>query len=169
MSDPMRPADVVRAVTAGVSRLIAGGLDDVAVEAELDALAALYAEETDVRHPFAPLGDEPLRTRAQLRAHFAGGPGRAGAESFAPVGVRVHETTDPEVVVMEFRYEGVAHGRPFSVPCVFVVRVRNGMIVESRDYADHVGFARASGQLGGLAAALAASVDGAGRSTGVGV
>ena len=88
-----------------------------------------------MRHPFAPLGDTPLRTRAELRRHFAGAPaGRV--DRFEPVG-RVHETADPEVVVFEFAYEGSAGGQPFTIPCVFVVRVRDGVIVESRDYTHH--------------------------------
>jgi ketosteroid isomerase-like protein len=69
---------------------------------------------------------------------------------------QVHQTADPEVVIFEFSYVGSANGRPFTVPCIFVTRVRDGVIVESRDYADHVGMARAFGRLDQLAAALAA-------------
>lgn len=42
---------------------------------------------------------------------------------------------------------------------VFVVRVRDGLIIESRDYADHIGMARAFGQLGSLARALTGGGD----------
>ena len=154
MSQSLKPADVVRAVAAGVSRLIAGSLTDQEKQEQLDYLASLYAEQTDVRHPFAPLGDKPLRTRAELREHFANGPAQTqGADRFDPVG-QVYETADPEVVIFEFSYVGSAHGRPFAVPCIFVTRVRDGLIVESRDYADHVGMARAFGRLNKLAAAL---------------
>jgi ketosteroid isomerase-like protein len=48
----------------------------------------------------------------------------------------------------------VVDGRAFTLPCVFVVRVRDGEIVESRDYADLVDGARAFGRLPALAAAL---------------
>jgi len=150
----MEPADVVRAVAAGVSRLIAGNLTEEQTKATLDELAGLYAEHTDVRHPLAPLGDTPLRTRADLRRHFAEGPALTrGAERFEAVG-HVHRTADPEVVVFEFSYVGSVGGREFAVPCVFVTRVRAGVIVESRDYADHVGLARAFGRLDILATAL---------------
>ncbi|NUP26816.1 MAG: SnoaL-like domain-containing protein [Nocardia sp.] len=155
MPQPSTPADIVRAVAAGVDRLVAGNLTEQEEQAQLDQLAGLYAEQTDVRHPFAPLGDTPLRSRAELRSHFAEGPARAaGADRFEPVG-QVHETADPEVVIYEFSYVGSANGRPFSIPCIFVVRVRDGLIVESRDYFDYVGSARALGRLGNLAAALA--------------
>jgi ketosteroid isomerase-like protein len=150
----MSPADVIRAVTTGVSRLATGNLTDEEYEAEVDQLAGLYAEQTDVRHPFAPLGDTPLRTRAELREHFAQVRG-PGIDRFEPVG-QVHETADPEVVIYEFSYVGEAYGRSFELPCVFVTRVRDGVIVESRDYGDHVSRARAFGQLKDLAAALAA-------------
>lgn len=156
MSQPSAPADVVRAVAAGVGRLIAGRLTEPQRQAQLDHLAGLYAEHTDVRHPFAPLGDTPLRTRAALRRHFAEGPGGTqGVERFEPTAGQVHQTADPEVVVFEFSYVGSAEGRRFALPCAFVTRVRDGVIVESRDYADHVAFARAFGRLDGLAAALA--------------
>ncbi|MEU4742269.1 nuclear transport factor 2 family protein [Actinosynnema sp. NPDC023658] len=147
---PSAPADVIRAVAAGVGRLVTEDLTEPDRQALLDHLAGLYAEHTDVRHPLSPLGDAPLRTRAELRRHFAGGSARArGAERFEAVG-EVRETADPEVVVFEFHYVGSVEGRPFSVPCVFVSRVRDGVIVESRDYLDHVGMARAFGRLGDL-------------------
>lgn len=156
MPQPYTPTEVVQAVAAGVSRLIAGGLTEHEREIELDHLAGLYAERTDVRHPFAPLGDTPLRTRAELRRHFAEAPARARRpDRFEPVG-HVHETADPEVVVFEFSYVGSAGGRPFAVPCIFVSRVRDGVIVESRDYGDHLGLARVFGGLDGLVTALAA-------------
>ena len=138
------PADVVRAVAAGVSRLIAGGLSPAEREAQLDALAALYAAETDVRHPFHPHRMPPLRTRAELREHFGRPRGDDPEfERFAPEGTIVHRTEDPEVVITEFAYEGSSGGREFSMPCIFVVRVRDGEIIESRDYADHAAAARA--------------------------
>ena len=151
------PAEVVRAVAAGVCRLLTGSFTEPEEQAQLDALADLYAEETDVRHPFAPLGDTPLRTRAELRRHFAGGPGpQQKADRFEAVG-QVHPTADPEVVVYEFSYVGAVNGRSFSVPCIFVTRVRDGRIVESRDYVDHVGMARAFDWLDRLTTALAAT------------
>jgi ketosteroid isomerase-like protein len=53
------------------------------------------------------------------------------------------------VIVAEFDYAGTVleTGEAFTVPCVFVLRVRDGLIVESRDYIDHVAMARARGQL----------------------
>ena len=150
------PAEIVRAVCAGVSLLVSGNLDQAQREAQLDRLAALYAERTDVRHPLATSG-LPLRTRADVRRHFAQAPTRAdGVERFEPVGLHVYRTGDPEVVITEFRYEGSAGGRPVSIQNIFVTRVRDGMITESRDYADHIAAARAFGHLPALAATLAA-------------
>jgi ketosteroid isomerase-like protein len=122
----------------------------------IDELATCYAERTDVRHPFNPLGDTPLRSRAAVREHFAAGDRPAGVERYDVVDDHVHTTPDPEVVVFEFRYAGVIDGRAFTMPCIFVIRVRDGEIVESRDYVDHVAAARAFGRLPTLAAALAA-------------
>ncbi|MGF7234371.1 MAG: nuclear transport factor 2 family protein [Frankia sp.] len=161
------PGDVVRAVVAGVSRLVAGDLAPDDRERQLDALAGLYAERTDVRHPLAPLGDHPMRTRAELREHFAGASGQmAGVQWFEPTNVVVHRTADPELIIFEFAYAGTVDGTRFSVPCIFVVRVRDGLIVESRDYADHIGTARALGQLGSLARALTDDNRAPGGSTG---
>ncbi|GAA4516337.1 hypothetical protein GCM10023191_087150 [Actinoallomurus oryzae] len=114
-------------------------------------LPALYAEDAFVTHPFAPAG-EPLIGREALRRHFAAGAGTG--VTMTARDVVVHETADPEVIIGEFAYEGrvTATGRRFTVPNVFVMRVRDGLIVESRDYADHVAFAAATGRLGSLVA-----------------
>ena len=57
-----------------------------------------------------------------------------------PANITIHETTDPEVIVAEFEYQGINTdtGEPFAVPAIFVLRVRNGEIVDSRDYVDHL-------------------------------
>ena len=124
---------------------------------EFDALPALYAEETDVRHPMSPYGGKPLLSRDALREHFGGsGPRVTEVVRFQPDNIRIHETSDPEVIVAEFDYAGtvIATGEPFTAPCVFVLRVRDGLIVESRDYIDHVAMAKARGQLEELVAVL---------------
>lgn len=148
------PEETVRAVAAGVCRLMRGGLTAAEEAAQIDELAACYAEHTDVRHPLKPLGDTPLRSRAAVREHFAAGGPPAGVQRYDVVDDHVYATSDPEVVIFEFRYAGVIDGRAFTMPCIFVVRVRDGEIVESRDYVDHVAAARAFGGLPALAAAL---------------
>jgi ketosteroid isomerase-like protein len=124
-------------------------------EGRWDELPALYAEQTDVIHPFDPLRTPALRTRDELREHFQ--PTGTGPELHRrPTNITIHETADPEVIVAEFEYQGTiaATGEPFVQPGIFVLRVRNGEIVSSRDYLDHLTTARIRGQLDQLVAAL---------------
>jgi hypothetical protein len=53
------PEQTVRAVAAGVCRLMRGRLTTAEEVAQIDELAACYAEHTDVRHPLHPVGDTP--------------------------------------------------------------------------------------------------------------
>jgi ketosteroid isomerase-like protein len=119
-------------------------------------LADLYAEQTHVTHPFHPLDPPPLRTRSELHEHFTAPAPVARTLNRKPVDVMVHETADPEVIVAEFSYQGRVEetGEEFTVPCVFVMRIRDGLIIESRDYIDHIASARAWGQLDVLLSAL---------------
>lgn len=113
-------------------------------------LPLLYHEATDVRHPMHPARIAPLTSRAELAKHFGTGDvNYTPTLTFQPEDIVIHETADPEVIVAEFEYRGivVSTGAPFVVPCVFVLRIRDGLIVESRDYVDHVAFARARGTL----------------------
>jgi ketosteroid isomerase-like protein len=120
-----------------------------------EELPSLYAEQTHVVHPHDPARAAPLLTREELRTHFLGGAAILDELRFEPAAVTVHETADPEVVVGEFEYRGVVPGtgEPFAIPNIFVIRVRDGQIIESRDYVDHVEIARILGRLDDLAAA----------------
>ncbi|GAA3934980.1 nuclear transport factor 2 family protein [Actinoplanes auranticolor] len=48
-------------------------------------------------------------------------------------------------------------GEPFTQPGIFVLRVRDGEIVSSRDYFDHLTTARVRGRLDDLVAAVEAA------------
>jgi len=71
--------------------------------------------------------------------------------------ITVHQTSDPEVIVAEWDYDGLVTttGRSFQVSNIQVSRVRNGQIVASRDYHNHLVLAELLGQLPTLLAALA--------------
>ncbi len=138
------PEETFRAMLDGACRLHNGD------RGQVDKLAEFYAEETDVRHPMAPLGDTPLLSREALRQHFAAA-GLAGLAGFRVEDVRVHRTADPEVVIGEFTYRGDAD---WAAPGIIVFRIRDGLIVESRDYIDHLGLARATNTVDALCAQL---------------
>jgi len=150
MTMPLSPREVFLRLVHGVC------------EGRWDELPDLYAERTHVAHPFHPLGMPVLRSRDELRRHFAGGPGVSFDRR--PANLTVHETADPEVIVAEFEYQGTVAGtdEPIAVPCVFVLRVRDGQIVESRDYIHHLASARARGQLAPLLDSLAGGGGGTG-------
>jgi ketosteroid isomerase-like protein len=86
--------------------------------------------------PFAPPGVvRRLEGREAVRAHFAQMSDRPRRETgFRPV--CIHETKDPEVIVVELDAEGVvtATGQPYVLRYVEVIRVRDGQIVLWRDY-----------------------------------
>ena len=50
----------------------------------------------------------------------------------------LYQTLDPEVVIVEMRTKGTVTttGRSFTVTSVHIVRIRDGHIVHSRDFAD---------------------------------
>lgn len=132
-------------------------LVDGVADGRWEDLPGLYAEQTDVAHPFHPLRPAALRTRDALRAHFRPTGDGPRLERRA-TNIVVHETTDPEVIVAEFEYRGtnLDTGEAFVTPAIFVLRVRDGEIVESRDYFDHLASARARGELSALLAAVQA-------------
>jgi uncharacterized protein len=132
---PLTPREVLERVIDGVTHK------------RWDTLPDLYAEDTIVEHPFQLPAASTISGRRALAEHFA-------AAAPLPLVVRaenlvVHETRDPEVVVGEFDYrcENTDTGAQFTIANIFVMRVRDGLVVESRDYANHAIFAAAFGRL----------------------
>lgn len=152
MTQPPSPSEVFLALVNGVA------------SGHWEELPSLYAEQTDVVHPFDPLRAPALRTRDELREHFTR-PGRGtGPEPRRQVAnVTIHQTTDPEVIVAEFEYRGTSDdtGEPYALPGIFVLRVRDGEIVSSRDYFDHLTAAQVRGGLDQLVAAVREQAAGA--------
>jgi len=123
-------------------------------ESRWQDLADLYAEDAVVDQPFMVPEPGRIHGREQVRAHFLAAVG-------LPLELRarnvvVHETGDPEVVVAEFDYDvrNTATRRESTVANVQVLRVRDGLIVATRDYHDHLRLAALSGHAATLAAAL---------------
>ena len=143
MSETRSPSEVFLALVNGIA------------DGNPEGLPELYAEQIDVVHPFDPLRGAPLRSREELRERL-NQMAAAGPRPRRRVGnVMIHETTDPEVIVAEFEYQGTTDtGQPYALPAIFVLRVRNGEIVSSRDYHDHLASFRAAGRLSELFAAL---------------
>ncbi|MEV6641156.1 nuclear transport factor 2 family protein [Amycolatopsis sp. NPDC051371] len=116
-----------------------------------DELPDLYAEETHVTHPFLP-GSSVIRTRDEVRTHFAAG--KALNPGFSVADLVTYQGTDPEVLIGEFAYQGEYGGKPVRIANIFSMRVREGLVIESRDYGDHLGVAGDTGQIPALAAKL---------------
>jgi hypothetical protein len=121
-------------------------------------MADCYADQVVIEMPFAS-GLVPARletTREEIRQRFAAG---AAARRYTGLrDVRVHETADPDVVVLEYTLDGtrVGDGEPFTMTFVMVLTFRDGLIAHSRDYADPIAGARALGRLPELAASFTA-------------
>jgi ketosteroid isomerase-like protein len=101
-------------------------------------LHLLYAEDASVEIPFMMPGPVRIHGREQVRTHFAR---MAGRISLRPRDVRVYETADPTLIVAEWNYE--ANG--VTLPNIQVLRVRDGLIVQTRDYHHHAAIAELLG------------------------
>ncbi len=117
-------------------------------------LAALYGEDSVL----AQMHGVPLPTRyegrAELEAHFAHG--KSLPLVLQARNIVVHETVDPEVVVAEWDYLGqvMTTGRSVQFSNITVLRIRDGVIVQSRDYMNRLALAHALGSLPELLAQL---------------
>jgi ketosteroid isomerase-like protein len=118
-------------------RTVLMSLLDGITNGEWHDLAELYAEDTVVEMPFAKPAPERLKGRDAVRRHFAGAAGLP--IEFQVRDLVVHKTGDPEVIIAEFSYAGrvISTGRAFVAANAQVMRVRDGLIVASRDYHDY--------------------------------
>jgi len=144
VTQPLSPSEVFVQLLQGVC------------DRRWEDVTALYAEHTDVIHPLDPFRAPAMLSREELREHFSTIGDTLGDLHFRPANITIHQTADPEVIVGEFEYLVKAPGaeEPFARPGIFVMRVRDGQIVSSRDYVDHLGMARLLGRLDDLVTAL---------------
>ncbi|MFI2639503.1 nuclear transport factor 2 family protein [Streptomyces sp. NPDC018610] len=102
-----------------------------------DDLAGLYAADAVHEFPFAfPGVPARHRGREEVRAGYRALWGASPARPERIDEIAVHATADPEVIVVEQTVTGtlVTTGRPFAVPGLLVLRVRDGLLVHVRDY-----------------------------------
>jgi ketosteroid isomerase-like protein len=114
----------------------------------------LMAIDGVVEWPFAGPGvPRRLQGREEIRAHVS----RFTALELQEIRtVAMHETHDPEVIVVEVETHGrvVASDRPVRLSSIGVIRVRDGEIASYRDYTDPLAAAEAAGWMPELITAL---------------
>lgn len=113
-----------------------------------DAIDSLLADDAVIEAPFARPG---MPRRFEGRDEFLAFALPERAE--LPVRfdecreIAIHDTTDPEVIVVEYELAGIVTttGHRARAPFVAVLRVRNGQIAGWREYQDTAAIARALG------------------------
>lgn len=120
-------------------------------------LADCYAPDVVIEMPLAVDALYPSRietTREALRTRFQAG---AAIRRYTALdNAVVHETTDPDVLIVEYdvRVEMVDSDEQFSMSFLMVLHFRDGLIDRSRDYTDPIKGARALGKVDELVATL---------------
>lgn len=118
--------------------------------------ADLFAVDGVLEYPFPVPGmPERLEGRDAIRG-FHDADGVRGLLEMDEVTMELHETTDPEVVVVEIEHHGTSHATnaPYRVTAVGVIRVRDGEIVSYRDYMNPLRLSQVIGRTEELVAAL---------------
>ena len=111
----------------------------VILDRDADGFAALFAPDAVIEVPFAGTPESPMRLAGrQAIGEYArrvmASPLRLDDFDVSAL----HQTQDPEVVVVEMRTAGTitSTGRAFSVTSVQILRIRDGLITLFRDFAD---------------------------------
>jgi ketosteroid isomerase-like protein len=126
----------------------------------VNPMGSLLADDAVIETPFAPPG-RPRRFEGRDEFLAFAGAGRAAL----PVRfeecreIAVHDTADPEVIVVEYELAGTVTttGRRATAPFIGVLRVRDGQVAGWREYQDAVAIAHALGQLPVLLASVTES------------
>jgi len=95
----------------------------------------LWAENGVMEFPFAPGGwPERLEGREAIAAYMRHYPDHIDLKDFPDL--RIHETTDPETIVVEMRGVGrlVETDSPFDMTYIAVVTIQDGHFTSYRDY-----------------------------------
>jgi uncharacterized protein (TIGR02246 family) len=106
---------------------------------DADGFADLFAPDAVIESSFAGPPGTPMRLEGrqairEYSRHVMASPLRL--EDFEVV--ELYQTQDPEVVIVEMRAKGIVTttGRSFTTTSIQILRIREGQIVCSRDFAD---------------------------------
>jgi uncharacterized protein len=113
------------------------------VTRDIDGWVASFAVDGVMEWPFR-LKDVPprLEGRQAIRAAVEPVWERAKSSNRRIVGherVVFHETTDPEVAIVEFDLVGETARGAFRQPMVYLLRARNGLLLLLREFVDTAG------------------------------
>ena len=105
-------------------------------EQDTERFVSLFAPDGYVEWPYRPAGlPGRVQGRRQLREFLTGQAN--GLVRFDEYRNRViHESTDPEVVIVEYEAHGtvIPTGAPLHQTIIAVLRIRDGLVVSYRDY-----------------------------------
>ena len=123
--------------TASPTEIFHRLVDAVAERRQSEIVDECFAEDVVVEHPFMIPEPTTTKGREQLRERMRNVENLPITMEIADV--VVHETADPEVIVGEFesRITSKQTGKRIATRNIMVLRVRNGLIVCSRDYHNH--------------------------------
>ena len=149
--------------TAASPRQTAERLLHAAISADPGDMADCYAPSVVIEMPFAvaPLYPDRIETtREELRARYQAGRAKRLYKGLS--NVVIYETTDPEVVIVEYELHGefTETAEPFSMRFLMILTIRDGQIVHSRDYSNPIAGAQFLGKVPELVAALSAGQPG---------
>ena len=106
---------------------------------DADGFADLFAPDAVIESAFAGPPGTPARLKGreairEYSRHLMASPLRLEDLEV----VELYQAQDPEVVIAEMRAKGTVAttGRPFTTTSVQILRIRDGHIVRSRDFAD---------------------------------
>lgn len=107
-------------------------LAELLAASEWEKAAELYSLDVEVTNRFSPDGPTTNRGRKAVEGFFKG----LGSQldSLAVTDATLTPGGDPEMLTAEFDFSASSRGTAFKLPAIFVMRVRGGEIIESRDY-----------------------------------
>jgi uncharacterized protein len=124
---------------------------------DVAAWVSMWADDGAMEFPYAPPGyPARLPDKAAIRDYMRDYPATVDIKTFAIDAF--HHTQNPDVVIVEFSVEGraIPTDRPYSMRYVGVITLRDGAIINYRDYWNPMVAAVAFGGPEALTAAFAA-------------
>ena len=105
-------------------------------EQDTEAFVSLFAPDAWIEWPYRPAGvPGRIEGRDRIRAFLT--TQATGLVRFDEYrNVVIHETTDPEVVIVEYDAHGIVipTGAPLHQTIIAVLRISDGLVVSYRDY-----------------------------------